>query len=156
MDAFHQAAIAAGGTCNGAPGLRPQYHKDYYGAFVIDPMGNNVEMVRCCYYRCSSVVALTICQVNHGQCGDASMSTWSTGYELKGLFIAINVLGRCSLLPFAPFVSGWTKRTIPFSCSCHIGSVFESMAGGLEHWIVIMVAAKHQTPGLSDSEIPVN
>lgn len=75
VDAFHQAAIAAGGTCNGAPGLRPQYHKDYYGAFVIDPMGNNVEMVRCHYYRCSRTVALTICQVNHGQCGDASTST---------------------------------------------------------------------------------
>jgi catechol 2,3-dioxygenase-like lactoylglutathione lyase family enzyme len=41
---FHAAGIAAGGTDNGAPGLRP-YHPDYYGAFVLDPDGNNVEAV---------------------------------------------------------------------------------------------------------------
>ncbi len=45
VDAFYKAAIAAGGTDNGAPGLRPHYHKDYYGAFVLDPDGNNVEAV---------------------------------------------------------------------------------------------------------------
>lgn len=45
VDAFHQAALAHGGRDNGAPGLRPQYHPDYYGAFVIDPDGNNVEAV---------------------------------------------------------------------------------------------------------------
>lgn len=45
VDAFYQAAIAAGGRCNGAPGLRPDYHADYYGAFVIDPEGNNIEAV---------------------------------------------------------------------------------------------------------------
>ena len=39
------AALAAGGQDNGAPGLRPEYHRDYYGAFVIDPDGNNVEAV---------------------------------------------------------------------------------------------------------------
>ncbi len=43
--AFHAAALAAGGTDNGAPGLRPQYHADYYGAFVLDPDGHNVEAV---------------------------------------------------------------------------------------------------------------
>ena len=43
--AFHAAAVAAGGTDNGAPGLRPHYHPDYYGAFVIDPDGHNVEAV---------------------------------------------------------------------------------------------------------------
>ena len=43
--AFHAAALAAGGTCNGPPGLRPHYHPDYYGAFVRDPDGNNVEAV---------------------------------------------------------------------------------------------------------------
>jgi len=43
--AFHEAAIAAGGTDNGAPGLRPQYHPNYYGAFVFDPDGNNIEAV---------------------------------------------------------------------------------------------------------------
>jgi catechol 2,3-dioxygenase-like lactoylglutathione lyase family enzyme len=43
--AFHAAALAAGGVDNGAPGLRPHYHPDYYGAFVIDPDGNNVEAV---------------------------------------------------------------------------------------------------------------
>jgi catechol 2,3-dioxygenase-like lactoylglutathione lyase family enzyme len=42
---FHVAGLAAGGTDNGAPGLRPQYHPGYYGAFVIDPDGNNVEAV---------------------------------------------------------------------------------------------------------------
>jgi catechol 2,3-dioxygenase-like lactoylglutathione lyase family enzyme len=45
VDAFHAAAIAAGGTDNGAPGLRPHYHPDYYGAFVLDPDGYNVEAV---------------------------------------------------------------------------------------------------------------
>jgi catechol 2,3-dioxygenase-like lactoylglutathione lyase family enzyme len=45
VDAFHAAALAAGGRDNGAPGLRPHYHADYYGAFVIDPDGNNVEAV---------------------------------------------------------------------------------------------------------------
>ena len=43
--AFHEAAVAAGGKDNGAPGLRPQYHADYYGAFVLDPDGHNVEAV---------------------------------------------------------------------------------------------------------------
>jgi catechol 2,3-dioxygenase-like lactoylglutathione lyase family enzyme len=45
VDAFHQAALAAGGTDNGGPGLRPQYHRRYYGAFVLDPDGVNVEAV---------------------------------------------------------------------------------------------------------------
>jgi catechol 2,3-dioxygenase-like lactoylglutathione lyase family enzyme len=45
VDAFHAAALAAGGSDNGAPGLRPHYHADYYGAFVIDPDGNNIEAV---------------------------------------------------------------------------------------------------------------
>ena len=43
--AFHAAALSAGGRDNGAPGLRPHYHPDYYGAFVFDPDGNNVEAV---------------------------------------------------------------------------------------------------------------
>jgi len=45
VDAFHAAALAAGGHDNGAPGLRPQYHADYYGAYVFDPDGHNVEAV---------------------------------------------------------------------------------------------------------------
>ena len=45
VDAFHKAAIAAGGKDNGAPGLRPQYHPNYYGAFVLDPDGHNIEAV---------------------------------------------------------------------------------------------------------------
>jgi catechol 2,3-dioxygenase-like lactoylglutathione lyase family enzyme len=45
VDAFHKAALAAGGRDNGAPGLRPQYHPNYYGAFVLDPDGNNIEAV---------------------------------------------------------------------------------------------------------------
>jgi len=45
VDAFYQAALAAGGKDNGAPGLRPHYHANYYGAFVLDPDGNNVEAV---------------------------------------------------------------------------------------------------------------
>jgi len=45
VDAFHAAALAAGGSDHGAPGLRPQYHPGYYGAFVLDPDGNNVEAV---------------------------------------------------------------------------------------------------------------
>jgi catechol 2,3-dioxygenase-like lactoylglutathione lyase family enzyme len=45
VDAFYQAALAAGAKDNGAPGLRPHYHADYYGAFVIDPDGNNIEAV---------------------------------------------------------------------------------------------------------------
>lgn len=42
---FHEAALAAGGTDNGAPGLREHYHPNYYGAFVIGPDGHNVEAV---------------------------------------------------------------------------------------------------------------
>jgi len=45
VDAFHTAALGAGGSDNGAPGLRPHYHADYYGAFVLDPDGNNIEAV---------------------------------------------------------------------------------------------------------------
>ena len=42
---FHEAALAAGGRDNGAPGLRTYYHPGYYGAFVLDPDGNNLEAV---------------------------------------------------------------------------------------------------------------
>ncbi len=45
VDAFYTAALAAGGKDNGAPGPRPHYRPDYYGAFVIDPDGNNMEAV---------------------------------------------------------------------------------------------------------------
>jgi catechol 2,3-dioxygenase-like lactoylglutathione lyase family enzyme len=45
VDAFHRAAIAAGGRDNGGPGLRPHYHPGYYAAFVIDPDGHNIEAV---------------------------------------------------------------------------------------------------------------
>ena len=45
VDAFYAAALSAGGTDNGAPGLRPHYHPDYYGAFVLDPDGHNIEAV---------------------------------------------------------------------------------------------------------------
>jgi catechol 2,3-dioxygenase-like lactoylglutathione lyase family enzyme len=45
VDAFHEAALAAGGLDNGAPGVREEYHPTYYGAFVHDLDGNNVEAV---------------------------------------------------------------------------------------------------------------
>lgn len=45
VDAFWQAALAAGGKDNGAPGLRPNYHASYYAAFVIAPDGHNIEAV---------------------------------------------------------------------------------------------------------------
>lgn len=45
VDAFYEAAMEAGGTDNGPPGLRPHYHEHYYGAFVLDPDGNNIEAV---------------------------------------------------------------------------------------------------------------
>lgn len=45
VDLFYKAAIAAGGENNGAPGLRPHYHENYYGAFVRDPDGHNIEAV---------------------------------------------------------------------------------------------------------------
>ena len=45
VDAFYKAAMAAGGRDNGPPGLRPHYHANYYGAFVLDPDGHNVEAV---------------------------------------------------------------------------------------------------------------
>ena len=45
VDAFYRAALAAGGRDNGAPGPRPQYHPRYYGAFVLDPDGCNLEAV---------------------------------------------------------------------------------------------------------------
>ena len=43
--AFHAAALAAGGICNGPPGIRAHYHPNYYGAFVHDPDGHNIEAV---------------------------------------------------------------------------------------------------------------
>ena len=45
VDAFYRAALAAGARDNGAPGLRPAYHPNYYGAFVLDPDGYNIEVV---------------------------------------------------------------------------------------------------------------
>lgn len=45
VDAFYQAAIAAGGRDNGKPGIRAHYHPNYYGAFVLDPDGHNIEAV---------------------------------------------------------------------------------------------------------------
>ncbi|RQR62501.1 VOC family protein [Burkholderia sp. Bp9125] len=45
VDAFHRAALAAGARDNGAPGLRPHYHANYYAAFVIGPDGHNIEVV---------------------------------------------------------------------------------------------------------------
>jgi catechol 2,3-dioxygenase-like lactoylglutathione lyase family enzyme len=47
VDAFYRAAMEAGGTDNGPPGLRPHYHANYYGAFVLDPDGHNIEA--CCH-----------------------------------------------------------------------------------------------------------
>lgn len=49
VDAFHRAALGAGGTDNGPPGLRPQYSGRYYAAFVLDPDGHNIEVV--CHER---------------------------------------------------------------------------------------------------------
>ena len=45
VDVFYKAAMAAGGRDNGAPGLRPHYHPNYYGAFALDPDGHNIEAV---------------------------------------------------------------------------------------------------------------
>ncbi len=45
VDAFHRAALMAGAKDNGAPGMRPHYHEHYYGAFVLDPDGHNIEAV---------------------------------------------------------------------------------------------------------------
>ena len=45
VDAFHDAALAAGATDNGGPGVREIYHPTYYGAFVLDPDGHNIEAV---------------------------------------------------------------------------------------------------------------
>lgn len=45
VDAFHAAALAAGGRDNGPPGIRAHYHPNYYGAFVLDPDGHNIEAV---------------------------------------------------------------------------------------------------------------
>jgi len=45
VNEFYEEAIKAGGVCNGKPGLRKEYHPNYYGAFVLVPVGNNVEVV---------------------------------------------------------------------------------------------------------------
>jgi catechol 2,3-dioxygenase-like lactoylglutathione lyase family enzyme len=45
VDAFHAAALEAGGTDNGAPGVRAIYHPNYYGGYALDPDGNNIEAV---------------------------------------------------------------------------------------------------------------
>jgi catechol 2,3-dioxygenase-like lactoylglutathione lyase family enzyme len=52
VDAFHRAALEAGGTDNGKPGLRPDYGRNYYAAFVKDGEGNNIEVV--CYARATA------------------------------------------------------------------------------------------------------
>ena len=45
VDAFHAAALKAGGTSDGAPGVRPEYHQTYYAAFIRDPDSNRIEAV---------------------------------------------------------------------------------------------------------------
>jgi len=55
VDAFYQAAMAAGGKDNGPPGIRAHYHPNYYGAFVFDPDGNNIEAV--CHVAPGAVAA---------------------------------------------------------------------------------------------------
>ena len=45
VDAFHAAALQAGASDNGAPGVRSHYHENYYGAFITDLAGNNIEVV---------------------------------------------------------------------------------------------------------------
>ena len=45
VDHFYNAALTAGGRDHGAPGLRPEYHPNYYGAFILDPDGHNIEAV---------------------------------------------------------------------------------------------------------------
>jgi catechol 2,3-dioxygenase-like lactoylglutathione lyase family enzyme len=45
VERFYESAMAAGGRDNGRPGLRPHYHPDYYGAFILDPDGHNIEAV---------------------------------------------------------------------------------------------------------------
>ncbi len=45
VDAFHRAALGAGGSCKGAPGIRPVYGEHYYAAFVVDPDGHTIEAV---------------------------------------------------------------------------------------------------------------
>lgn len=45
VDAYHRAALAAGGTDNGTPGIREEFHENYYAAYVLDPEGNNIEVV---------------------------------------------------------------------------------------------------------------
>ena len=45
VDAFHAAAVEAGGIDNGAPGVRATYHPDYYGGYILNPDGNNIEAV---------------------------------------------------------------------------------------------------------------
>lgn len=47
VDALHALALSLGGRCDGAPGLRPQYHPDYYGAYLRDPDGNKLSF--CCH-----------------------------------------------------------------------------------------------------------
>jgi catechol 2,3-dioxygenase-like lactoylglutathione lyase family enzyme len=55
VDAFFHAAMAAGGKDNGPPGLRPHYHENYYGAFVLDPTGHNIEAV--CHTPVGAILA---------------------------------------------------------------------------------------------------
>jgi catechol 2,3-dioxygenase-like lactoylglutathione lyase family enzyme len=57
VDAFHAAALASGGRDDGAPGLRPQYHANYYGAFVLDPDGHRIEAV--CHAPTSPTIVAT-------------------------------------------------------------------------------------------------
>jgi len=70
VDAFYEAALAAGGTDNGPPGIREFYHPNYYGAFVLGPDGHNVEAV--CHEPEPHEVAATICWLASEDCSFAT------------------------------------------------------------------------------------
>jgi catechol 2,3-dioxygenase-like lactoylglutathione lyase family enzyme len=88
VDAFHRAAVAAGGTDNGAPGLRPRYHKDYYGAFVLDPDGNNIEAVFHGSPGTPGAIDHVTLRVRNGAAADRFYDVVAPGERNRTVFIA--------------------------------------------------------------------
>lgn len=87
VDAFHAAALAAGGTDNGAPGPRPEYSEHYYGAFALDPDGYNVEAV------CDSAPRVTVAADSTGEVRFGQGEPFSLGVE-EELFLVDSVSGE--------------------------------------------------------------
>jgi catechol 2,3-dioxygenase-like lactoylglutathione lyase family enzyme len=88
VDAFWRAATAAGGTDNGEPGFRPRYHDDYYGAFVLDADGNNIEAVFHGSPGIAGAIDHVTLRVRDGGAADRFYDLVAPGERGRSLFLA--------------------------------------------------------------------